>query len=318
MNGQAVRTVEEIRSQKDLAPIWEVSQEKLHELWAAHDPDRAGVVTADKAASLVGHILDTQREALTGVISQQRHTKDDLLQGVNAWLPRWKRWGVSLEVRDQEDRIALAERLLAKLQDPALKATILKALHPDAAGNITHFNFMEALVAHAHSAEGSKLKAAELDVLAAKAQGEDASNALAEAAEPLIVAEAKAAMQAAETAKDAAHAAAHAAHVAAAAEKQAMELARAAQGQADEIKQKLHGDTATTEAAAQQEIATAVAAAVAPREETTEAGSEELDFMDLLASLDLIDYASVLYVRCFGWLADWFPLFGRPSLPASS
>ena len=65
-------------------------------------------------------------------------------------------------------------------------------------------------------------------------------------------------------------------------------------------------------------MATAVAAAVELREETTEAGSEELDFMDLLASLDLIDYASVLYVRCFGWLADWFPLFGRPSLPASS
>ena len=63
-----------------------------------HDADGTGVVDASKVPSLVRRILEAQRKTLSDIIAEQNHTKEDLLEGVASWIPRWKQWGVDLEM----------------------------------------------------------------------------------------------------------------------------------------------------------------------------------------------------------------------------
>ena len=275
-DGEAVREVGDIRVDEDLAPLWKMSQAQLHELWEQHDPDGTGVVSHDKAASLVRRILDTQRKTLTTIIAEQHGTKNDLLGDMSSWLPKWKQWGVTVNLEDQENKIQAAEKLLAKLHDPQLEASILEALHPSKlGGDVTHFNFFNALTTDA-------VREAELEALEEQAREEDLVAELADAAEPVIVAQATAAEIEAKKAHEAAVEAKAIAAAAAAAEAEAVKKAEEAKKRAEAVAEQVHGSSSNSSTSA--------------REGTTEAGDEELDYMDLLASLDLLDYSEILFV----------------------
>jgi len=267
-DGEAVRAVEDIKLDDSLDSAWTISQQQLQNLWLDHDPERTGVVSKEKAGTLVKRILDEQRKAISNVIAEENHTKEDLLNGISSWIPRWKQWGVTIEVKDQENKISIAQKLLESLRDESVANAVLEALRPNADGNITHFNFMSAL-------QSGEIRNAELDAMKEKAMEQDTIADFADAAEPAVAAEAHAAEEAAKAARAAAEVAAQAAEIAAQAEMEA----RIAMEKANEISKLAHPEREESNG---------------EREGSSEAGDEELDYMDLLASLDLMDYAALL------------------------
>jgi hypothetical protein len=209
-DGKAVASVKEIRLHDELAAVWRLPPARLHELWTQYDPQNTGVVPLDQAPRLVEQVLEAERKALSAIILEQRNNKETAEGKTSSWLPKWKQWGVALEVKDRDSNIRVAEDLLVSLHDPSVAEALLAALEPNADGNVTHFNFMAVL--NSTTAREAQLKA--LGVKKADA------TAAAAAAPPAAV------------------------------------------------------DT----------------------RETTSQPDDELDFMDLLASLDLLDYCEILCV----------------------
>ena len=239
------------------------------------------MVSSTKVRSLVRRILETQRKSLSDIIAEQQDTKKDLLEGVASWLPRWKQWGVDLEVSAQDDKIQMASKLLKVLRESEIEDAIVNALQPHRDGDVTHFNFMSVLTS-------DHFREAELDALESKAMDEDLQEELASAVEPLLTAEITEAEDAAARAQEAAELALQAAA-------EAKAKADLAKKQAEEISSIAHKhDDNEGEEKEEEEDDDEPSAAV--RETTSEPGDEDLDFMDLLASLDLMDYSEILCV----------------------
>ena len=176
--------------------------------------------------------METQRKSLSDIIAEQQDTKKDLLEGVASWLPRWKQWGVDLEVSAQDDKIQMASKLLKVLRESEIEDAIVNALQPHRDGDVTHFNFMSVLTS-------DHFREAELDALESKAMDEDLQEELASAVEPLLTAEITEAEDAAARAQEAAELALQAAA-------EAKAKADLAKKQAEEISSIAHKHTHTS------------------------------------------------------------------------
>lgn len=139
-----------MKADEDMEEIWYLDDSELEEIWISAQDESKAHPTPFVAERAVREMLARQRMKLQTLIEKKQHTEEDLEENMISWLPRWKQWGLSIQIEELESEVEAAEHLHRLLtDDDELVSHIMAVLGADegvmGSGALSKERFLEAV-----------------------------------------------------------------------------------------------------------------------------------------------------------------------------
>ncbi len=137
---------DDVEQDKELIDTWTLTDAELERAWESVDAKKVGVLSEAKLSEVVRIMLHKQREKLRIIVQDREDAKEELEQGFISFVPRWKQWGITMQVEEASSELETAKELLGHLDkvDEAVDHVMAK-VNPDHDDKITLFEFFKVI-----------------------------------------------------------------------------------------------------------------------------------------------------------------------------
>jgi len=118
----------------------------LRLIWQEVDTEKKGVLTREDIRKVAKGLIRTQKERLRTLIHDRQDQQKELEKGFVTWLPKWKQWGLDLQVEEKASELERAKLLHDHLDENSDQVDLLmKAIDPSGKASDVYFDeYVEA------------------------------------------------------------------------------------------------------------------------------------------------------------------------------
>jgi len=88
-----------------------LSLHDLRTMWLRVDKARSGKLNKTDLEKVARQMIRTQKERLRAIIREREDHKEELEDGYISWAPRWKQWGLDLQIEESATELEMAKQL---------------------------------------------------------------------------------------------------------------------------------------------------------------------------------------------------------------